>query len=51
MYHHFLKQNLEKYSEKNSEIHFLDQWKYIGGNEGRHIRKYITLFNKQPDIE
>jgi hypothetical protein len=50
MYRELFKQNLEQYSEKNSGIPFLNQWKYIGGNEGRHLRKYITLFNKNPDI-
>ena len=51
MYCYLFKQIVEQYSEKNSEIPFLDQWKYIGGNEGRHLRKYITLFNKRPDIQ
>jgi hypothetical protein len=50
MYDELFMQNLEKHSEKNNEIPFILQWKYIGGDRGRHLRKYQTLFNKNPDI-
>lgn len=41
----------EKFIEelKHSEHDFIKQWFYIGGNRGRHLNKYRTLFGEFPN--
>ena len=48
-YHKLFNIALEEMSVE-SPIPFKDQWKYIGGDSGRHRKKFKTIFGRTPDI-